>query len=55
MIVKSPSYIKISCVNPLFFIIDKKNEYIEKGNEKKQKKNLTLVPTNEDKDTLKSM
>ena len=52
MIVKSPSYIKISSVNPLFFIVDKINGYIEKGNEKKY---LTLVPTDEDQDTLKSM
>ena len=48
--VKDLKYIKINHVNPLYLIINKINGFIEEGNGNKY---LTLVPTNESKDTLK--
>ena len=47
---KNLRYVKISSVNPLYLIINKVNGYFEEiyGN-----KYLTLIPTNESKNTLK--
>ena len=42
---------KINSVNPLYFTIDKINGYIEESNGNKY---LTLVPTDEGKDILKT-
>ena len=42
----------MNCINPLYLIINKINEYIEKSNGDKY---LTLVLTDEIKETLKSM
>ena len=44
--IKNLKYVKINCVNPLYFIIDKINGYIEENNGDKY---LTLVPTDERK------
>ena len=52
MTIKNLSYIKINGVNPLYFIIDKINGYIEESNGNKY---LMLVPIDESKDTLKNM
>ena len=51
MTVKQRSNTKIDNINPLYFIVNKINEYIEviSGNEY-----LTLVTVDESKDTLKS-
>ena len=49
MTVKVLSYGAIIIVNPLYFIIDKITGCIEEKNENKY---LTLVPTDESKDTL---
>ena len=43
------SYRTISSINPLYLIINKTNGYIEESNANKY---LTLVPTDEIKDTL---
>ena len=50
-VVKDPSYARTNSVNPLYLIIDKLDGYIEEnyGN-----KYLTLVLTDESKDTLKA-
>ena len=50
MTVKDLRYVKINTVNLLYSIIDKKNGYIEDidGNN-----NMTLVPIDKSKDTLK--
>ena len=50
MTIKSLSYVKINSVNLLYLIIDKVNRYIGEGDGNKC---LTLVPTDERKDTLK--
>ena len=50
--IKDLSYVKFNSINPLYQIIDKINGYIEESNGNKY---LTLVPTNEIKDILKSM
>ena len=49
---KGLRYVKINRIHPLYFIINKINRYFEEiiGN-----KYLTLVPTDESKDTFKSM
>ena len=43
---------RINCINPLYFIIDKINGQIDKINGNKY---LTLVSTDESKDTLKTI
>ena len=48
--VRDLSYATINSVNPICLIINKINGYIE---EKRRKKNLTLVHTDESKDRLK--
>ena len=50
--IKDLKYVKINSVNPLYLIFNKVNEYFQeiKGN-----KYLTLVPTNESKETIKNM
>ena len=48
--IKNLSYAKINSVNPLYFIINKANGYIEKNDRNKY---LTLVSTNKNKDILK--
>ena len=50
MTVKDLIYATINSVNPLYIIISEVNECIEGNNESKY---LTLVPTNESKNTLK--
>ena len=50
--VKNLSNLKINIVNPLYLIIDKINGCIEVCNRNKY---LTLVPTDESKDILKSI
>ena len=50
MAIKDLRYIKINSVNCLYLIINKINGYIEESN---KNKHLTLVPTDESKDTLK--
>ena len=52
MTVKKISYATMNCINPLYFIINKINGYIEKSNGDKY---LTLVLTDKIKETLKSM
>ena len=47
--IKNLTYAKINGINPLYFIIDKANGYIEENNGNKY---LALVPTNENKDKL---
>ena len=47
---KHLSYVKINSVNPLYFIIDKLDGYIEENN---GNKHLTLVSPDKNKDTLK--
>ena len=49
--IKDLSYVKINRVNPSYLIINKINGYIEESN---RNKCLTLVRTNESKDTLKA-
>ena len=46
VMIKNLTYVKINCVNPLYFIIDKINGCIEENNGDKY---LTLVPTDERK------
>ena len=48
--IKNLSYVKITNVNTLYFIIDKAGGYIEESNWNKR---LTLVSTDKKKDTLK--
>ena len=50
--VKDLRYVKINSVNPLYLIINIINGYIDEGNGNEY---LTLVPSDESKDTLKSM
>ena len=45
-------HVKISSVNPLYFIINKVNVYFEEINGNKY---LILVPTNESKEKIKNM
>ena len=47
---KHLSYVKINSVNPLYFIIDKLDGYIEESNGNKY---LTLVSPDKNEDTLK--
>ena len=51
MRIKSLRYAKINTVKSLYLLIDKINGYIEESNENKY---LTLVPTDESKDILKT-
>ena len=46
------SHTKTNSENPLYLIINKINGFIEESN---GNKHLTLVPTNESKNTLKNM
>ena len=48
--VKKLSYVNINNVNPLYFIIDKRGEYIEESNRNKQ---LMLVSTDINKEISK--
>ena len=50
VMIKGLRYVKINSFNPLYFIIDKINEYCEESNENKY---LALVPTDGSKNTLK--
>ena len=52
MTVNDLRYVKINSLNPLYLIINKINGYIEENNRKKY---LTLVTTDESKDTLKKV
>ena len=52
MTIKNLSYVKINNVIPLYPIINKTSGYIEESNENKY---MTLVPTHERKEPLKSM
>ena len=52
MTIKNFSYVNINSVNPLYLIIDQINGYLEGSNGNNI---LTLVPTDERKDTLKNM
>ena len=49
---KDLEYIKIKIVNPLYFNINKINQYLKKVNGNKY---LTLVPNNESKKIIKNM
>ena len=49
---KDLEYIKIKNVNPLYFNINKINQYLKKINGNKY---LTLVPNNESKRIIKNM
>ena len=51
MRIKSLRYAKINIVKSLYLLINKINGYIEESNENKY---LTLVPTDESKDILKT-
>ena len=51
MTIKDLKYVEIKCVNPLYFIFNKVNEYFEESNRNKY---LILVPTNESKTRIKS-
>ena len=50
--VKNLKYIKINSANPLYFVINKLNRYIEENNGNQY---LTLISIDESEDTLKSM
>ena len=50
MIIKDSKYVKINCVNPLHLTFNKINGYFEEIN----KNYLTLVPTNESKENIKT-
>ena len=52
MTFKDLEYIKIKIVNPLYFNINKINQYLKKVNRNKY---LTLVPNNESKKIIKNM
>ena len=52
MTLKDREYIKIKNVNPLYFNINKINQYLKKINGNKY---LTLVPNNESKRIIKNM
>ena len=52
MTLKDLEYIKIKNVNPLYFNINKINQYLKKINGNKY---LTLVPNNESKRIIKNM
>ena len=49
---KHLKYLKVNSVNPLYLIFSKVNGYFEKVNKIKY---LTLVPTNESKQKIKTM
>ena len=51
MTVKDLKYIKINSANPLYFVINKLNRYIEENNGNQY---LTLISIDESEDTLKS-
>ena len=51
VMIKGLRYVKINSFNPLYFIIDKINEYCEESNGNKY---LALVPTEGSKNTLKN-
>ena len=51
MTIKDLKYVEIKCVNPLYFIFNKVNEYFEESNRNKY---LILVPTNESKTRIKN-
>ena len=48
--IKDLKYVKINCINPLYLIINKVNQYFEEINRNKY---LTLVPINESKEKIK--
>ena len=48
--VKNINYVKIDSINPLYLITNKINGYVEESNKNKY---LTLVPNDDNKDTLK--
>ena len=50
--IKEFSYVKVNSINPLYLVLDKINGYIEESNGNNY---LTLVPTDEIKDTLKNI
>ena len=50
VIIKDSKYVKINCVNPLYLTFNKINGYFEEIN----KNYLTLVPTNESKENIKT-
>ena len=52
MTTKDSKYVKINRVNPLYLIFSEVNEYFEEINKNMY---LTLVPTNESKEKIKSM
>ena len=47
---KDLRYVKVNCLNPLYLIVNKIDGYFEEINRNKY---LTLVPTNQNEDTLK--
>ena len=50
--IKDLKYVKINSANPLYLIINKVNGYFEESNINKY---LSLVPTNESKEKIKSI
>ena len=50
MTVKNLSYVKFKSLRPLYLVIDQANRYIEESNGNRC---LTLIPTNEGKDSRK--
>ena len=48
--INDSKYVKITSVNPLYFIFNKVSGYLEEINENKY---LTLTPTNESKEKIK--
>ena len=50
MTTKDSKYLEINSINPLYFIVNKVNEYFEEINENKY---LMLVTTNESKKIIK--
>ena len=50
MMIKDSKYVKINCVNPSYLTFNKINGYFEEIN----KNYLTLVPTNESKENIKT-
>ena len=45
--IKDSKYLKVNCVNPLYFIFNKVNGYFDQNDENKY---WTLVPTNKNKE-----
>ena len=52
VMIKDLNHVEIDSLNPLYLIINKINGYIEESNGNEY---LTLVPTDERKDTIKNM